>query len=220
MWPTKYPRTPHWPWSPTIHPGDRTHAEPERFVGRDVIVTEKLDGSLTCLYQGQVFSRSMAGPSETPWFAMVRKHHAWKCDKTHDHIIYGEDLYGVHSIEYEPMAEATTLRVFGVRVRAGGGDRFLDWQTVEGVAAAHAMPVVPVVFRGSFPSVAAVTAFFECEIAKPSRIGGSDCEGFVMRDVDGFDIGDFRRAVVKYVRPNHVQTDRHWTRNWRRARLR
>ena len=220
MWPTKYPRTPHWPWSATIHADDRVHQSPERFVGRDVVVTEKLDGSLVCLHRGDVFLRSMDAPSSAPWLAMVRKHHAWKLAAAPDLAIYGEDLYGIHSIEYAPMAEADTFRVFGVRARIGGRDRFVDWEGVEAAAAQRDLPVVPVVFRGSFPSVDAVTAFFESEIQRPSRVGGPDCEGFVLRDADAFEADQFSRAVVKYVRPNHVQTDRHWTRHWRRAALR
>lgn len=220
MWPTKYPRTPHWPDSASIHADDRVHPHPERFVGREVVVTEKLDGSLTCLHRGEIYGRSMAGPSGAPWLAMVRKHHSWKCDARHDHAIYGEDMYGVHSIEYGPVLETETFRVFGVRKGDSGDDRFLDWNTVAEVALGHDIPLVPVVFRGSFASVSAVTAFFRTEIVKPSRIGGPDCEGFVMRDADAIQFADFRNAVVKYVRPNHVQTDRHWTRRWRPAPLR
>lgn len=220
MWPTKYPRTPHWPWSAAIQADDRTHPAPERFVGREVVVTEKLDGSLACLYRGQVFSRSMAEPSTAPWLAMVRAHHAWRCGPTHDHAIYGEDLYGVHSIQYAPMAREETFRVFAVRTRATGQDRFLDWDSVRQVAAEHEMAVVPVVFRGAFPSTEAITALFEKLIGKPSRIGGKDCEGFVIRDADGFLADGFARAVAKYVRPNHVQTSRHWTQHWRAATIR
>ena len=184
------------------------------------MVTEKLDGSLVCLHRGDAFLRSMDAPSSAPWLAMVRKHHAWKLAATPDLAIYGEDLYGIHSIEYAPMAEAETFRVFGVRARIGGSDRYADWEGVEAAAAQRDLSVVPVVFRGSFPSVDAVTAFFESEIQRPSRVGGPDCEGFVLRDAEGFEADQFSCAVVKYVRPNHVQTDRHWTRHWRRAALR
>ena len=82
------------------------------------------------------------------------------------------------------------------------------------------MPVVPVCFRGIFPSLEAIGAFFDSEIRKPSSIGGDDREGFVMRDAAGFPMDDFGASVAKYVRPHHVQSDRHWTRNWRPCRLR
>ena len=47
----KYPRTPYWPFSPTIGRGDTVHADPERFVGHPVVVTEKLDGSNVLIHR-------------------------------------------------------------------------------------------------------------------------------------------------------------------------
>ena len=44
-------------------------------------------------------------------------------------------------------------------------------------------------------------------------------EGVVVRRVHEFGADDFSKNVVKYVRENHVQTDEHWTKNWKRAKL-
>ena len=44
---------------------------------------------------------------------MARKHHAWKLTGL-DEIVYGEDLYGVHSISYAPMQEHETFRAFAM----------------------------------------------------------------------------------------------------------
>ena len=59
----KYPRTPYWPWSPTIGRDDSVHLDPDRFVGEPVVVTEKLDGGNTLLHAGKVYARSVAAPS-------------------------------------------------------------------------------------------------------------------------------------------------------------
>ena len=40
-----------------------------------------------------------------------------------------------------------------------------------------------------------------------------------MRLVNEFPINEFPHSVCKWVRPNHVQTDEHWTRNWKKAEL-
>lgn len=37
-----------------------------------------------------------------------------------------------------------------------------------------------------------------------------ETEGYVMRPADAFKLDDFNNNVVKWVRPNHVQTDEHW----------
>ena len=40
----KYPKTPYWPWSPSIGRDDGVHPDPSRFVDEPVVVTENLDG--------------------------------------------------------------------------------------------------------------------------------------------------------------------------------
>lgn len=52
-----------------------------------------------------------------------------------------------------------------------------------------------------------------------SYYGWCGREGIVMRITDSFPIIEFPRCVCKYVRANHVQTDEHWTKNWKKAKL-
>ncbi|MCY4653602.1 MAG: hypothetical protein OXC95_10620, partial [Dehalococcoidia bacterium] len=73
------------------------HPAPRRFVGEPVAVTEKLDGGNTLLHAGKVYARSVSTPSDAKWMAMVKKHHAWKVTEPGVYL-YGEDIYGVHSI--------------------------------------------------------------------------------------------------------------------------
>lgn len=115
--PPKYPRTPHWPWSATIHSDDKTHQNPERFAGRSVLITEKMDGGNTCLFNGEVYARSVSSPSRNAWMSMVRKHHAHKTlhPDYKDVALYGEDIFGVHSIEYNPVRENETFMLFAAQ---------------------------------------------------------------------------------------------------------
>ena len=76
--PPRYPRTFHWHESPEVHADDSYHGNPNVFVGQEVVITEKLDGGNTCLWNGDVYARSTSTPSNDGWFAMVKKHHAWK----------------------------------------------------------------------------------------------------------------------------------------------
>ena len=62
--------------------------------------------------------------------AMVKKHHAWKVNEP-DVWLYGEDLYGVHSIEYEPVAEHETFYAFALR---HGDGAFASFAKVEAYA--------------------------------------------------------------------------------------
>lgn len=218
--PLKYPSTPHWPWSETVHRDDSTHQRPENFVGPEVVITEKLDGGNTCLWRGDVYARSTTQPSHAGWMGMVRKHHAWKT-QPFELMFYGEDLFGIHSIEYDPMPEDQTYRLFATRhycTNFGERDVFHDWDTVLFYAETIKVPTVPVLFRGRFRSTDEITEFFREELKQPSSIGG-EREGFVMRWADMFFASDFPNYVCKYVRANHVQTDEHWTRNWQPCKL-
>lgn len=219
--PRKYPSTKHWPWSQTVHRDDSVLPDPAVFLNKDVIITEKLDGGNTCLWNGEVYARSTTAPSHAGWMGMVRKHHAWK---THEYDVqfYGEDLFGIHSIEYDPMKQEETYRLFATRFtcdRFGqDNDVFHEWGTVEWFANKLEVPTVPVLYRGSFSSVEDITSWFETHLTQPSSIGG-EREGFVIRSEECFHATDFSQNVAKYVRANHVQTDEHWTRNWKTCRL-
>jgi len=220
--PPKYPSTPHWPWSQTVHKDDRYHQDPIAFVGREVVITEKLDGGNTCLYGGEVYARSTGQPSHHGWMGMVRKHHAWKTvDARPDMVFYGEDLFGIHSIEYDAMREDETFRLFAARYinpKYMEGGWFADHDLLEKIAAELGVITVPTLFKGTFDSVEDITEWFEAHIDQPSTLGG-ECEGFVIKRNTPIIADQFSHYVAKYVRANHVQTDEHWTRNWQQCRL-
>lgn len=186
------------------------HPNPRRFVGEPVVITEKLDGGNTLLHSGEVYARSTSAPSAGKWMAMVRKHHAWKVREP-DVYLYGEDIYGVHSIVYGAVAESETFYAFALRSVDGA---FAPFEKVESYAEQQEIPVVPVLFKGRFESVMDLRGFLEHAHREPSALGGAR-EGVVIRLAKGFPELEFPNNVCKSVRPDHVQTDQHWTRNWR-----
>ena len=66
------PATPHWPWSEKVHRDDSYHENPRFFLDKQVVVTEKLDGGNTSLYEGGVYARSTSVPAVHGSFAMVK----------------------------------------------------------------------------------------------------------------------------------------------------
>ena len=205
----KYPKTPSWPWSPGKGQKSRIHPEPLRFVGSPVVVTEKLDGGNTLLHEGKVYARSVSTPSEAKWLAMVKKHHAWKVTEPGVYL-YGEDIYGVHSIAYDPIAEDKTFYAFAMRDSAGA---FAAFSEVEEYAQQRKIPVVPVLFRGTFNSIKELQAFIE-DAHRESSVLGGEREGVVIRLARGFPASEFQYNVCKSVRAEHVRTDEHWSKNW------
>ena len=210
----KYPRTPYWPWSPAVGRDDDVHRQPKRFVGVSVVVTEKVDGGNTLLHAGRVYGRSVSAASDAKWMAMVRKHHAWKVSEPHVYL-YGEDIYGVHSIAYEPVLEHHTFYAFALR---DGRGVFAPFAEVEAYAKQREIPVVPVLFRGCFQSLTEIRAFVDRAHGESSLLGG-EREGVVLRLARGFPASEFPLNVCKSVRVGHVQSDEHWTRKWRPCRI-
>ena len=68
----RYSGTPYCPGSPSISRDDDVHANPDRFVGEDMVVTEKLGGGNTLLPAGKVYARNGSAPSDT------KKHETFK----------------------------------------------------------------------------------------------------------------------------------------------
>ena len=205
----KYPKTLSWPWSPGIGRQSRVHPEPLRFVGSPVVVTEKLDGGNTLLHKGKVYARSVSAPSEAKWFAMVKKHHAWKVTEP-DVYLYGEDIYGVHSIAYDPVPEDRTFYAFAICDATGA---FAPFSEVEAYARRRNIPMVPVLFRGTFSSIKELRAFIDNAHGESSVLGG-EREGVVIRLACGFSTSEFMHSVCKSVRTGHVRCDEHWSKNW------
>ena len=188
----KYPRTPYWPYSPAGPRDDDEPADAARFAGRPIVITEKLDGSNTLLHQGEVYARSVSAPATGKWLAMVRKHHAWKVTEP-DVFLYGEDIYGVHSIAYDPVPEQETFYAFALRFADGS---FGSFHTMTHYARERSIPAH----------------------TEPSALGGAR-EGVVIRLADGFPAVEFKHSVCKSVRVGHVQSDEHWSKRWRACRI-
>ena len=207
----RYPKTPYWPFSPSLQGdrGSRDCADPLSFVGCEIVVTEKLDGSNTLIHRGRTYGRGVAHPTQEKWMAMVKKHIAWRVQEP-DVLLYGEDIYAIHSIEYGPVREDRTFYAFALR----RGDVFAPFHEVEAYSADHDIAVVPVLHRGEFDSVSAARDFVASTQDVPSILGG-DREGVVLRKADGFGVHEFGQSVCKSVRARHVRTSQDWRRTWR-----
>lgn len=205
----KYPRTPVWPGSPSNPPAHRA-ADPQDFVGHELVITEKLDGACTMLASGEALTRT---GERAPWLAMARQHHAWKLIRSNT-VIFGEDLYGVHSIEYAPMWRFQTFRAFAIF----RDSQWSSWDTVRLLCADLSIPLVPVLFRGTIRWADELDAMIQNFHKQPSALGG-EREGVVIRRARSFTQGEFQHSICKSVRLNHVKADEHWSRHWKPCQL-
>ena len=216
----KYPRTYHIPWSPGATSDDKK--EPldwfygYGFPGTEIVITEKLDGEGIHFTNYDVYARSDGAPTRSPWSRNLWDTDGllWKVrDKiSPDEIVYGENLYGEHSIHYD------RLPAYFFAFACRNGNWWFPWDDVVLMAEILQVPTVPVLWRGVIETEPQLKRLVAQFMTEPSTYGDTK-EGVVMRKVDGFDNDDFSKNVVKYVRENHVQTDQHWTRNWKKAEL-
>ncbi len=220
-----YPSTYHWPQSLSVHRDDRYHEDATFFLDRDVVITEKMDGGVSTICDGSVYARSSDIPTNLPWFSYMKGRTVPKFYGVDPTICaIGEDLYGIHSIEYDPLPDTFFLfhvldrLIDNIETPNTVGDVFRSWSDVEDFARQHDVLTVPVLYRGRFTKLSEITEFFMDNVKRPS-IYGPIREGFVIRDADSFSFDDFALHTAKFVRKNHVQTDEHWTRHWRPARL-
>ncbi|MGR4879622.1 RNA ligase family protein [Streptomyces sp. LARHCF249] len=194
---THYPRTPHLPWSPGAAADDVRVGGPGAFAGlagREVVVTEKLDGENTTLYADGLHARSLDS-AHHPSRAWVKGLQGRIAARIPDgRRVCGENLYARHSLAYEDLDSW----FYGFSV--WDGERCLDWDGTVRFLRGLGVPTPRVLWRGTFDERA----------LRRLKLDTTRQEGYVVRTVDGFGYADFGRRVAKWVRGGHVQTGTHW----------
>ena len=204
---TKYPRTPHLPWSPGGTNDDRRLTSVEHLLDKPLVITEKMDGSNVCLQHDAVYARSHSSVPKHPSFNMLKALHA----RVKYHIpkgiqIFGEWLFAEHSIHYEMLPGY--LMIFGVRDLEYPA--WLGWDTVQLWAEELGIHTVPVLGHGPAASEEELRSIVGRALQQP-LLFGKEREGCVVRLFDDYKDKYFERSIAKYVRAGHIQTDEHWT---------
>lgn len=193
----KYPRTYHLPWSEAITSDDKICQTLSHFEGREVVVTEKMDGENTTLYQDHLHARSLdsRGGEDRAWVKQF-----WsqiRSDIPEGWRICGENLWAKHSVSY------TDLRsyFYGFSIW-DSSNMALSWDDTVGYFDLIGVTPVPALYRGVWD---------ETTIRNLSRgMNLEQTEGYVVRLADSFHYDSFSTSVAKFVRKGHVQTDKHW----------
>lgn len=211
----------------------------------ELVLTEKLDGQNNCFNKHGVFARSHTSATAHPWDKPMRER--WELIKNdlNNLEIFGENMYGIHSIAYQQLE--SYFYVFAVRE----GDRWLSWDEVKFYAGMLDFPVVPEIpittpLKGFFDpgkeENRQLTNWLRENLGRPWEesvetsgcLGGYDpatgnpcSEGFVIRNKKSFATNEGSIPVAsnefnnlfKLVRQAHVKTDVHWTKTWKAAQL-
>jgi hypothetical protein len=199
----KYGRTFHLPWTGHKTTDDKIWDEDlleKAFSGKEIIITEKMDGENTTVYDDGTFhARSIDGRWHPSRNRMVGIAKGLGAQLPRGIRICGENLYAKHSIAYENLD--SFFVVFGIYDE---NNNCLSWDETEYLAKELELTLVPIMYRGLYDEQLLKTIY-----TGVSAYGGVS-EGYVMRLAEGFPYEKYGECSAKFVRQNHVQTDEHW----------
>ena len=194
---TRYPRTPHLPWSPGATSDDVRVSNLSGFIGQEVVVTEKMDGENTTLGRSYTHARSLDSAHHVSRSWVKALHGRIAAHIPEGWRVCGENLYARHSVPYDTLpAYFLAFNIWDDTHTCLSRDDTVAWCERVGV------PVAPVLYRGPFDERA----------LRALRVDTRTCEGFVVRLARAFHRDDFRQSLAKWVRRGHV-TDTsgvHW----------
>ena len=210
----KYPTTPYLPFSPQWQSpesskDDNVYLENVNcFLNAPIIITIKMDGSNVQMTKELIAARNGTVANHKS-FDYLKSLHAQKYSYLiPDNIeVFGEWLYAKHSIHYtEKLSLSNYLQIFGIydmKQKMWG-----SWNDVENIANLLGIPTVPMIKKVNYKEewkLAQDVSNIAQGVIKQGH------EGVVIRIDYPFHYGQFSDHVAKYVRPNHVQTDKHWS---------
>lgn len=199
----KYPKTFHFDFSDSLQNDDRRLETLEYFEGKNIIVTEKLDGENSTIYDDYYHPRSVTddGHKSRNWLKGLIPNFQWKMNK--NWRICGENMYAEHSIRYENLE--SFFYVFSIW--SNDPNICLSWDQTERICKELNIITVPVLYKGKF-NYKKIKNIYQ-------NLNFDEQEGIVVRIADMFDYNDFQTHVAKAVRPKHVSTDEHWKKTWK-----
>lgn len=192
----KYQRTYHLPWSQGVSKDDRVHKNMDNFIGKRVIVSEKMDGENTNLYNDYFHARSIDGRNHPSRNWSKQFWSTFKADIPEDWRICCENVYAKHSIHYKGLK----TYVFGFSVwdeknTCLSWDDTLDWFELLGITP------VRVLYDGIYDEQKIRALWSQADYDR--------VEGYVVRLADSFSYSEFRKSIGKFVRKDHVNPNSH-----------
>ena len=193
----KYPRTPHVPFSPGATSDDKVLKSLSHFIGKEVVITIKMDGENTSLYTDGFHAKSVDSKHHPSRDWLARFHAGMGYNIPVGWRVCGENMYAKHSLAYNDLP--SYFLAFSVW---NDQNRALSWDDTVEMLELLELHCVRVVFRGIFTEAILRRLVAELDLTVD--------EGLVVRLAASFAYEDFNKSVAKWVRANHVETDDHW----------
>jgi hypothetical protein len=194
----KYPRTPHLPWSEKCTDDDKRLVNVDHFKNQEVIVTIKMDGENTTMYDDKIHARSLNSNNHISrdWVKGLWSSISYQIPA--DWRICGENLYALHTIPYNHLTSYFNVISIWNKDYCMGWDETVEWCEL------LQLETVPVIYRGIFNEKEIIKSF-------PREYNGDPTEGYVVRLTSGFDYKNFDKSVAKFVANSFIiSTENHW----------
>lgn len=198
----KYPRTPHLPWSASITNDDRIILADDlhSLFCKRLLITIKMDGENTTMYRDYIHARSLDSKDHESRHWVKYLHASIKHLIPNGWRICGENMFAKHSIYYDNLP--SYFLVFSVW---NNENECLSYADTMILLSDLGLTYVPVMFDG-FINIENASEY----LYNVFKHYETEHEGYVIRSYNGFHYNDFSKNIAKYVRPNHVQTNKHW----------
>lgn len=193
----KYPRTYHFSFSEGATSDDKITEDDFLLKNKKIVITEKMDGENTTIYNNYWHARSLTSSHQEYHSKLIRRMQEFQYLIPDNLRICGEDLCVKHSIYYDNLPDI--FLAFSV----WENEICYSWKDTLEICDMLEIKTVPVLYEGDFD------LDLIKEIAK--KVVKEGKEGIVVRSFDKFLYKDFSKNVMKFVRKNHVQTDKHWS---------
>jgi len=196
----KYPRTYHLPHSHASS-DDKRLLDYSIFENQHVVVTVKMDGENTTMYNDYIHARSInsGDHASRDWIKGLWGNISYEL--TDDQRLCGENMYAKHTVEYNDLESFFLL--FSVWDR----DTCLSWEETEEYAFLLNLKTVPVIYKGLYDLEKIEQAFYKYSEDHKT-------EGYVIRHVGEFKYLNFKNCVAKYVKPEFLKKLKEQTGHW------
>jgi hypothetical protein len=195
----KYPRSWHLNYSEKSSSDDKKHLSDSHFIGKDVVVTIKMDGENTTIYNDYIHARSVDSRIDSEdrrWIDALRKSKI-EGNIPDSYRICGENLFYKHTCYYDDLK--SMFYVFSI----WDGETCLSWDETKMWCGLLGLEMVPVIYEGIYDKNKIIESF-------NFFMKDKNTEGFVVRVREEFNIENFQNSLNKFVKSGFVIPDEHW----------
>ncbi len=196
----KYSHSWHLPYSEKMTKGDTKHSSDDHFHNKMVVVSIKMDGECTSIYDAISHARSLDSKIDSEDRRWIE---AFRQNKIEGNIsdtmrICGENLFYKHTCYYDD------LESFFYCFSIWEDKKCLSWNETKEWCELLDIKTVPIIYEGVYDKNRILIEFNK--YIKENK----DVEGFVVRIQDEFYIEEFSFSLSKYVRETFEIPPQHW----------